>query len=172
MAIALAFLQIFGMEWIAMLLEKNLDSQCKLWGSGSSRIPHGYCHNLGLSLISSSAEQLKSPLPWMDGEHSCLTSAAEESCPAYEQGVQNSSCSALATWMRWAAMALALTDRCVNLDGCWATPSRHVSAQLFLLECVKFIWLQFFPTMPASCTEWLDEMVSYVWVIRLLILLQ
>jgi len=31
---------------------------------------------------------------------------------------------------------------------------------------------QFFPMMPASCIECLDEMVIYVWVTRLLILLQ
>ena len=35
-------------------------------------------------------EQLKSPLQWMDEEDSCLTSAAEEFCPAYEPGVQTS----------------------------------------------------------------------------------
>jgi len=50
------------------------------------------------------------------------------------------SCGALATWMRWAATALALTDECVDLGGCWAAPSRRISAQLFRLECVKFIF--------------------------------
>ena len=49
------------------------------------------------------------------------------------------SCGALATWMRWAATALALTDGWVDLGGCWAAPSRRISAQLFQLKCVKFI---------------------------------
>jgi len=34
------------------------------------------------------------------------------------------------------------------------------------------LWHQFFPTMLASYIEWLDEMVRYVWVTRLLVLLQ
>jgi len=38
--------------------------------------------------------------------------------------------------------------------------------------CEVHLRRQFFPTMPASCIKWLDEMVSYVWVIRLLVLLQ
>jgi len=50
------------------------------------------------------------------------------------------SCGALATWMRWVATALALTDGCVDLGGCWATPSRRISAQLFRFQCVKFIF--------------------------------
>jgi len=52
MAIALAFLQIFGMEWVAMILEKNLDSQVRALGPSSSGIPSGCCRNLGLSLVS------------------------------------------------------------------------------------------------------------------------
>ena len=50
------------------------------------------------------------------------------------------SCGALPTWMRWAATAFALIDGCVDLGGCWAAPSRRISAQLFRLECVKFIF--------------------------------
>jgi len=45
-----------------MILEKNLDSQVRALGPGSSGIPHGCCRKLGLSPVSSSAEQLKSPL--------------------------------------------------------------------------------------------------------------
>ena len=86
-AITLAFLKIFGMEWVATILEKNLDSQVWALGPGSSEIPRGCCRNLGLSLVSPSTEQLKS-LQWMDEEDSCLTSAAEEFCPAYEPGVR------------------------------------------------------------------------------------
>ena len=38
-------------------------------------------------------------------------------------------------------MALALTDGCVDLGGCWAAPSRRISAQLFRLECVKLVYI-------------------------------
>jgi len=61
-AITLAFLQICGVEWVAMILEKNLDRQVRALRPGSSGIPRGHRRNLGLSLVSSSAEQLKSPL--------------------------------------------------------------------------------------------------------------
>ena len=45
-----------------------------------------------------------------------------------------------ATWMRWAATALALTDGWVDLGSCWAAPSQRISAQLFRLVCVEFIF--------------------------------
>ena len=86
-------LGIFPDLWggmVAMILEKNLHSQVRAWGPASSGIPHGCCRSLGLSLVSFSAEQLKSPLQWMDEEDLCLTSAVEEFCPAYEPGVPTS----------------------------------------------------------------------------------
>ena len=80
------------------------------------------------------------------------------------------SCGALATWMRWAATALALTDGCVDLDGCWQhQTSVSVPNSSGLNACVH-LRRQFFPTMLVSCIKWLDEMVSYVWVTRLFVL--
>jgi len=34
----LAFLQIFGMEWVAMILEKNLDSHCQPGASFGAQV--------------------------------------------------------------------------------------------------------------------------------------
>jgi len=118
-------------------------TRCELCGPGSSGIPHGYCHYLGLLLVSSSAEQLKSPLQWMHEEllsDTCCRRVLPR-LPCMRTWRSNFlSCGALATWMRWAARALALTDRCVDLGGCWAAPSRRIRAHLFWLECVKFIF--------------------------------
>jgi len=51
----LAFLQIYEIECVAMILEKKDDSQMRALGAGASEIPSGYRHNLGLWLISFSA---------------------------------------------------------------------------------------------------------------------
>ena len=120
--------------------EKTWTARCELWGPGSSGIPYGCCRNLGLSLVSSSAEQLKSPLQWMD-EEDLSDICCRSILPCIRTWRSNFlSCGALATWMRWAATALALTDGCVDLGDRWAAPSRRISAQLFWLECVKFIF--------------------------------
>jgi len=127
---------------------------------------------VSLSLVSSSADQLKFPLQWYMRKTVVWRLLQKSSALHTNLTFDFLSCGALATWMRWAAAALVLTDGWVDLGGCWASSSRRISANSSGLSAWSSSSTSVFPNDAGELhlvTRW-D--VSYVSVTRLLVLLQ